>query len=151
MATKATKTTKTKTTTKAAPKAKAPKAPKGEKKAIAPKARHPRARVIEGHTSKEALAKSLAPMLVRGDEDSESIESRLKTASNAQLLRLSHVTATVKQKYGNRDKLIEAIGNAENKSKDKDYLAKLATFSLPQLLDLAAGADRHKKAAAAAK
>jgi hypothetical protein len=58
-----------------------------------------------------------------------------------QLLRLQQVVATVKAKYGSRAKLIEAIGNASKKSKDKDYLAKLDSFSLPQLLDLAKSAS----------
>jgi len=146
MATK--KTTKTaepkakKTTTKAAPKAK--KAPKGEAKEAAP--RHPKARVAKLHNSKADLAKSLAPALVAGDEDSGALTERLSKASNMQLLRLQKVVETVKEKYGSREKLIEAIGNAQNKSKDKDYLTKLASFSLPRLLDLAASASRAARA-----
>jgi len=147
MATKTTKKTssKAKTTPKAAPKAvkvaKAPKAP-----AAPAKARHPHKRVIENHTSKEALAKSLASVIARGDEDTDALEGRLKRASNAQLLRLSRITATVKQKYGNREKLIAAIGTAQNKSKDKDYLTKLESFSLPQLLDLVVSVERAARA-----
>jgi enoyl-[acyl-carrier-protein] reductase (NADH) len=122
------------------------KAPKKAKTTIVAKARHPRARVLENHGTKEALAKSLAAVIARADQDTDALETQLKTASNAQLLRLSRVTATVKQKYGNRDKLIAAIGTAENKSKDKDYLARLETFSLPQLLDLATSAERRARA-----
>jgi len=132
-----------------APKAAKPvvvkKAPKV--KSTAPvKARHPRARVVENHTSKEALAKSLAAVIARTDEDTDALEGRLKSASNAQLLRLSRVTATVKQKYGNREKLIAAIGTANNKTKDKDFLAQLEKFSLPQLLDLAVAVERRTRA-----
>lgn len=137
----------TKKTTKSTVKAAAPKAPAkkatASKKAAAkapagpPKARHPRARVLENHGSKEALAKSLAAVIARGDQDTDALEADLKRASNAQLLRLSRVTATVKQKYGNRDKLIAAIGVAQKKSSDKDYLAKLESLSLPNLLDIA--------------
>jgi hypothetical protein len=124
---------------KAAPKQAAkPKAPAGPAKA-----RHPRARVLENHGSKEALAKSLAAVIARGDQDTDALEADLKRASNAQLLRLSRVTATVKQKYGNRDKLIAAIGAAEKKTGDKDYLAKLETYSLPHLLDLVRSAERR--------
>lgn len=147
MANKNTKTSSKKATKKAAPKAvvakvaKAPKAPAGPVKA-----RHPHKRVIENHTSKEALAKSLASVIARGDEDTDALEGRLKRASNAQLLRLSRVTATVTKKYGNRDKMIAAIGTANNKSKDKDFLTKLETYSLPQLLDLAASAERAARA-----
>jgi len=142
------KTRETSSKQKQAPKkvVKAPKKVAKAKATLAPKARHPRARVLENHGSKEALAKSLAAVIARADQDTDALEASLKTASNAQLLRLSRVTATVKQKYGNRDKLIAAIGTAEQKSKDKDYIAKLESFSLPQLLDLAASAERRARA-----
>ena len=145
-------TKKTAAKPKAKPAAKKP-APKGRSKtataAPKPKAapvkvgpRHPRARVIAGHGSKAALAKALAPVIARADEDTGALEERLKKASNAQLLRLQRATQTLKDKYGNRDKLIAAIGAATHKAKDKDYLAKLETYSLPQLLDLAAASAR---------
>jgi hypothetical protein len=129
---------------KAVKKAVVAKAPR-VKSTVPPKARHPRARVLENHGSKEALAKSLAAVIARADQDTDTLEADLKRASNAQLLRLSRVTATVKQKYGNRDKLIAAIGTAEKKSKDQDYLAKLETMPLPHLLDLAVSAERRAR------
>jgi hypothetical protein len=119
---------------KAAPKAKAAPVKQGP--------RHPRGRVIEKHGSKAELAKSIAAAIARADQDAGSLETQLKKASNAQLLRLQRATQTLKDKFGNRDKLIAAIGAASNKAKDKDYLAKLDSYSLPQLLDLAAGAQR---------
>ena len=145
-------TKKTAAKPKAKPAAKKP-APKGRSKtataAPKPKAapvkvgpRHPKARVIAGHDSKAALAKALAPVVARADEDTGALEQRLKKASNAQLLRLQRATKTLQDKYGNRDKLIAAIGAATHKAKDKDYLAKLETYSLPQLLDLAAASAR---------
>jgi RecJ-like exonuclease len=123
---------------KAAPKAKAKtpaKAPAAPAKILP---RHPKARVAEGHGSKAALAKAIAPLLARTDEDSDALEVRLKKASNAQLLRLQRATQTLKAKYGTREKLIAAIGESQRKTKDKDYLAKLDSYSLPQLLNLAA-------------
>ena len=133
-------TKKTTTTQKAAPKAKATKAapkakaPKGEKKAAGP--RHPKARA-DAAGGKASLAKELASALVTSTDTADVIEARLKTASNSQLLRLQKVVSTVKSKWGDRAKLIAAIGTAEKKSKDQDYLNKLGTFSLPQLVDLA--------------
>jgi hypothetical protein len=124
----------------------AKKPPKGEKKAVVAKPRHPRARVLEAHGGKDAIAKSLAAVIARPDQDTDMLETQLKKASNSQLLRLTRVTATVKQKYGNRDKLIAAIGTAENKAKDKDFIAKLESYSLPQLLDLATAAERRARA-----
>ncbi len=41
---------------------------------------------------------------------------------------------------------IEAIGKGVDKSKDKDYISKLETLSLPNLLDLAKSADRRARA-----
>lgn len=129
--TKAKAKAKTTAKAKAAPKAKtAPAKPAGP--------RHPKGRVTAAHGSKADLAKSLASVLVRGGQDAAAVESQLKTASNSQLLRLQKAVQTLKDKFGgSRDKLIAAIGTAKNKSKDKDFLAKLETYSLPQLLDLA--------------
>ena len=156
MATKKTDTKKT--TSKAAPK-KAPAkkaAPKAKAAAKAPKAepkekvnalpRHPKARVVAAHESKAALAKSLAPALARKDEDTAAVAERLTTASNEQLLRLHGVVAKVKEKYGDRAKLIAKLGELEHKSTDKDYLAKLETLPLPQLLDLATSTERAARA-----
>jgi hypothetical protein len=136
----ASKNTQSKKAKPAAPKktVKAPvKAKPAPKVPVKMGPRHPRARVAAAHGSKEALAKTLAAVLARGDEDTDALAARLKTASNQQLLHLASVTATVKKKWGSRDKLIEAIGAAQHKSKDKDYLAKLETMSLPRLVDLA--------------
>ena len=124
---------------KAAPKA----APKKEKAAPVPQGpRHPRAKLLAGHSSKEALAKTLAPALARADEDPDAIAARLKTASNRQLLRLATVHETLKKKWGTREKLIAAIGAAQKKSKDQAFLARLDTYSLPRLVDLARSAGR---------
>lgn len=137
--------TKTTTAKAAAPKKTTTKTPKPAKVAVPVKARHPHAKAKESG-GKEALAKSLASMIARPDEDTDALEGRLKRASNAQLLRLSRVTATVKQKYGNREKLIASIGTTQNKTKDKEYLARLDGFSLPQLLDLATAGEKRAKA-----
>lgn len=136
----------TKTTTKqAAPKA-APKKtttakkPKGEAKATGP--RHPKGRA-DAAGGKAELAKTLASALATDTDSSDVVEGRLKTASNTQLLRLQKVVATVKAKWGSREKLIQAILDGAKKGKDKDYVAKLATFSLPRLVDLAQSAARR--------
>jgi len=129
-----------KTTTKAA---KPVKAPRGA--TIKTSARHPRARVTEAFKGKAELAKALAAAVARSDEDTTQLEARLKTASNAQLLRLQKTVALVKDKWGNRDKLIAAIGAAQKKSSDKDYLKMLDGCSLPQLVDLARSSERRAR------
>jgi hypothetical protein len=160
MATKKT-TTKTaakpaaKKTTKAAPKAAAkpaakkaaaPKAPREKAPPVKASARHPMSRVKERFGSKEDLVKTLVDPLAGGDEDTGALKERLLRASNQQLLRLARVVATVKEQYGDRDKLIASIGKAQNKAKDQDYLAKLQTLSLPRLLDIATTTARAAKA-----
>ncbi len=122
--------------------AKAPKAAKSASPA-AKLPRHPKARVDAAHGSKDALAKSLAESLARDDQDTDQLAGQLKKASNQQLLRLSRVVTTVKEKFGSREKLIASLGTAGKKSTDKDYLAKLETLPLPQLLDLATSAAKH--------
>ncbi len=136
------KTTSAKAAAPKAAKAKSPKAPKGSTAG----GRHPHGRVVARHESKDALAKALASSLARPDEDHGVIADRLRTASNSQLLRLQHVVETVKAKYGDRASLIAKLGDAQKKSKDKDYLAKLDSFSLPQLLELATSHERRADA-----
>jgi hypothetical protein len=123
--------------------ARAAKDDSAEAKPQAP--RHPMARVKATHTSKDDLIKLLVEPLIKGDEDKDALKSRLSRASNQQLLHLARVVETVKSRFGDRDKLIDAIGKAENKAKDKDYMAVLETFSLPRLLDLAIAAQRRAK------
>jgi hypothetical protein len=129
------------------PEAKAKPAAKPAKSATKPapaaRPRGPRALVVAHHESKQALAKSLAESLAREDEDTDIITARLSKASNQQLLRLQRVAETVKKQFGGRAKLIAAIGTAERKSTDKDYLAKLDQLSLPNLLQLATAAQRR--------
>jgi hypothetical protein len=108
--------------------------------------RHPKAKLAALHGSKQALAKTLAESIAREDEDTDVIAGRLNKASNTQLLRLSRVVETIKEKFGSREKLIASIGTAENKAKDKDYLAKLDALSLPHLLDLATAHQRRARA-----
>ncbi len=138
-----------KTDTKAAPAAKktvaAPKAPKAKADKAASGPRHPHGRVKGKHGSKADLAKSLASLVAGAGADTAAIETKLSKASNSQLLRLQRVSERVKQKWGSRDKLIAAIGTAEKKSKDKDYLARLEQYSLPQLLDLGLNAERRAR------
>jgi hypothetical protein len=144
-----TKKTPSKKATKSATPAKAKAAPKETKaqklaarKAAAKKPQGPKAQLAAKHTSKEGLVGSIIGSLVRGDENRDDVQKRLLKASNAQLLRLASVVETVTKKYGSRDKLIAAITKATKTEKDKDYVAKLGTLTLPRLLDLATSKQR---------
>ena len=96
---------------------------------------------------KDKLVDQIAGSLAHDGADEGSIKDRLTKASNAQLLRLASVTEAVKKAYGSRDKLVDALIKALGRAKDKDYVAKLGTFSLPKLYDLAKSTERKAKAA----
>lgn len=145
MATK--KTPAKKNAAAAAPKVKAaPRVTKAQKtatrKAAAKKPQGPKARLTASHSSKESLVSSIIGSVLASGENREVVQSRLLKASNAQLLRLAGVVETVTKKFGSRDKLIDAITKASKSAKDKDYVAKLGTYSLPRLLDLATSTQR---------
>ena len=123
-------------------------APKKEKAAAAPVARGPLARLKALHGSKEELVKKIVEPLAGPEEDTDALGERLRKASNAQLLRLARVVETVKSKYGGRDGLVQALAKLQAKAKDNDYLAKLGTFSLPKLWDMARSIERRARAQA---
>lgn len=128
---------------KAEPKAKADKAePKAK-----PAPGGPFARMKALYGSKDKLVEKLAGSLATDGEDEGALKGRLLKASNAQLLKLANVAEAVKKQYGSRDKLVDALTKALNRAKDQPYVAKLATFSLPRLYDLARSAERRAKSA----
>ena len=135
----ATKTDKTEKSDKKPAAKKVAAAPKAAKAAPAKhKTASPFHAVKEQHDGKEKLAKALSTLVGAPDDDTDVIAQRLKKASNKQLLRLHAVTETVKRKFGSREKLVAKL--AAGHGKDKDYLAKLGTYTLPRLLDLARNA-----------
>lgn len=82
----------------------------------------------------------------------------LAHVSNAKLLRLHATFTTVKEKFGTRAKLIDAIAEVEKRAKDDGYKARLGGFPVPRLWDLyqsashrAGAGDRAAKKAALPK
>jgi hypothetical protein len=59
----------------------------------------------------------------------------LKHVSNAKLLRLHATFSQVKEKFGTREKLIDAILELEKRAKDAEYKTKLSTWPVPRLFD----------------
>jgi hypothetical protein len=59
----------------------------------------------------------------------------LKHVSNAKLLRLHATFTQVKEKFGTREKLVDAILELEKRVKDEEYKKKLATWPVPRLFD----------------
>jgi hypothetical protein len=59
----------------------------------------------------------------------------LAHVSNAKLLRLHATFTQVKEKFGTRDKLIDAILEIEKRSKDAELRTKLSGWPVPRLFD----------------
>ncbi len=59
----------------------------------------------------------------------------LAHVSNAKLLRLHSVFTEVKGKFGTRAKLIDAILDAEKRTKDEGYKARIQAWPVPRLYD----------------
>ena len=72
----------------------------------------------------------------------------LAHVSNAKLLKLQATFAAVKEKFGTRAKLIDAICEVE-KRKDEGYKTRLGAYPVPRLWDMYKSAA--KRAGAAAK
>ena len=74
----------------------------------------------------------------------------LEHVSNAKLLRLHDVLSEVKDKFGTRAKLVDAILGVENRTKDAGYKKHLEAFPVPRLYDLYKSAKKRAPAAAKA-
>lgn len=78
-------------------------------------------------------------------------EKGLAHVSNAKLLRLHETFSAVKEKFGTRAKLIEAILEVEKRVKDEGYKQHLSAFPVPRLWDLyKSTSKRHAPKAAPA-
>lgn len=75
----------------------------------------------------------------------------LEHVSNAKLLKLHAVLTEVKEKFGTREKLVDAVLAAENRSKDGDLKKRLLAHPVPRLFDMYKSASRRAKAKAATK
>ena len=85
----------------------------------------------------------------------------LKHVSNAKLVKLHRTFSEVKEKFGSRAKLIDAILEVEKRTKDEGYKTRLGNFPVPRLYDMYKSAAKRagvgakgggeKKAAAKAK
>jgi hypothetical protein len=72
----------------------------------------------------------------------------LAHVSNAKLLKLQTTFAAVKEKFGTRAKLIDAICEIEKRVKDEGYKARLTAFPVPRLWDMYKSASKRSSAAA---
>ena len=80
----------------------------------------------------------------------------LAHVSNAKLLKLHRTFSEVKEKFGTRAKLIDAILEVQKRTKDEGYKARLGAYPVPRLWDMYQSASKRtaavaKKAAAPKK
>ena|SRR6185295_11944302 len=112
---------------------------------------NPLARVKEKFGGKDKLVDSIVGLLgSTGDEPKDELRKRLLGAANSKLIRL-HDVATSLKKYGGHDKLADAAAAGVGRAKDKDYVAKLATYPAGRLLDMVRVAEAKAKPAAEPK
>ena len=95
--------------------------------------------VNEEHGSKAQLAKKVFDELDKPEDDDEAreLEYNIQTMSNRKLLRLWGAHQLLADKFGSRQELVEAITEARFPNGNEDYAAKLSTFTVPKLLDVA--------------
>jgi hypothetical protein len=110
----------------------------------------PLALVNEKFGGKDKLVDKLVGIIETqdGGEDKEALKKRLLGVSNTKLLKLHDVSASVKDGYGSREKLVTAAATAQGRAKDKDYVAKLGTLTTKRLFDVTKTAEKRSKAAA---
>jgi hypothetical protein len=73
----------------------------------------------------------------------------LENVSNTKLLRLHTIFTEVKDKFGTRAKLIDAIVDSEKRGKDAGFRKRLEEYPVPRLFDMYKSSARRAKAAAA--
>src|SRR3954465_9723813 len=110
----------------------------------------PLALVNETFGGKDKLVDKLVGLL-ESDESKDEVRKRLLGVANGKLLHLHEVASMIREKYGSREKLLTAAAAALGRGKDKDYLAKLESFSTAKLLDVTLMAERKAKRAQATK
>jgi hypothetical protein len=67
----------------------------------------------------------------------------LAHVSNAKLLRLHDVFSAVKEKFGTRAKLIDAVLELEKRTKDAGFRSRLEAYPVPRLWDMYRSAQKR--------
>jgi hypothetical protein len=98
--------------------------------------------VKEKFTSKDKLVDEILGIIKRpADTTKDQLKKKLRAQSNKKLMILLDREKTLKEKFGSRDKLIDALCKSnKGKKADSNYGNRLAQRTTGQLLDLA---NRH--------
>ena len=109
----------------------------------------PLERVKEEFGGKDKLVDKIVGVLDSGDESKDELRKRLLGVANGKLIRL-HGVATRTKQAGGHDKLAAEAAGKLGRPKDKDYLAKLESFSNGRLIDILGAAERRQGRSAVA-
>jgi hypothetical protein len=110
----------------------------------------PLALVKEKFTDKKQLVAAVEKLA--GDDlwlGRTNKEKGLGHVSNAKLLKLHATFTTVKEKFGTRAKLIDAIATLEKRTKDEGYKKHIGAYPVPRLWDLFQSTEKRQNAKAA--
>jgi hypothetical protein len=115
-------------------------------------AKNPLAVVKEKFAGKEKLVAAVEKLA--GEDlwvSRTNKEKGLAHVSNSKLLRLYETFTQVKEKFGTRAKLIDAILEIEKRTKDEGYKTRLSAYPVPRLWDMyKSTSKRHAPKAPAA-
>ena len=90
--------------------------------------------------SKEALVEKLVPLLDRQDSESDGeFKERLMRVSNRKLLRLWEREQTLREKFTNREQLVDQLVEAQLGRSDTELRNRLLGLSTGRLLSMRAG------------
>lgn len=97
--------------------------------------------VKKNFESREKLAAELAGMVEKqhGDSSTEEVKARLMGLTNKKLLRLYKVEQKVRERFGDKDKLVAHIVDARKAAghtADDAFKSKLESYSKARLLDM---------------
>jgi hypothetical protein len=118
--------------------------------------KNPLAQVKETFGDKDKLVEAVKAFMsddlwIKRTSEDRGKDRGIDYVSNAKLLRLHATFSEVKEKFGTRAKLIEAVLELEKRSKDAGYQKRLETFPVPRLYDMYKASKRsHDRAAKAA-
>jgi len=114
----------------------------------------PLATVKEKYGDKAKLVAAIEK-LAQGDADlwleRKNAGKGLAHVANAKLLRLVATFSAVKEKFGTRAKLVDAVLELEKRSKDAGYKARLEKFPVPRLWDMYLSLSKRHGVATKAK
>jgi hypothetical protein len=100
--------------------------------------------------TKEALIKELKGLVDKTDLFIQKFSEQkgLERISNLKLLRLHRLAKEVQEKFGTRQKLIDALVELDGRVKDADYRKRFEKHTIGRLYDVYRATERRVKGAA---